>query len=185
MPISRAGVETQVYLPTGGGRLRVQNDIKERNAKRRGSLDEAQKTRRGNTYVYTSAPATPPRPFVARRLSLCPDVALVRIPRTVSQAMPAMSLPVLHCDNGRSHHRHNARTGWSDGSAASRCRTCKCRRRFDKDRAYHPPCGVPLSLARLPSSICTGACSQRSMYKSTHGQSVCLRTPRINSLETI
>jgi hypothetical protein len=71
MPISRAGVETQAYLPTGRGRLRVQNDIKERNAKRRGSLDEAQKARRGNTYVYTSAPGDATKTVRCdRRLSL-------------------------------------------------------------------------------------------------------------------
>src|SRR4029078_10080389 len=45
-------------------------------------------------------------------LSFCPDAALARIPRTASQAMPATSLPAPHCDNGRSHRRHNARTGW-------------------------------------------------------------------------
>src|SRR5512144_168305 len=33
---------------------------------------------------------------------------------------------------------------------------------------------------RLPSAICTGACSHLSMYSSTHGQSVCLRTARIS-----
>ena len=44
-----------------------------------------------------------------------------------------------------------------------------------------PPCGVPRSLAtRSPSGICTGAFSHHSMYKSTRGQSVCLRTARIS-----
>jgi hypothetical protein len=93
MPISRGGVETHAYLPTDSGRLRVQNDIKERNATRRGSLDEAQKARRGNTYVYTSATGNATKTVPCnRRPLLCPDVALVRIPRTVSQVMPATSL---------------------------------------------------------------------------------------------
>src|SRR4029078_5680506 len=61
-------------------------------------------------------------------LSFCPDAALARIPRTAAQAMPATSLPAPHCDNGRSHRRHNARTGWPDGSAASRYRTCNAER---------------------------------------------------------
>jgi hypothetical protein len=39
--------------------------------------------------------------------------------------------------------------------------------------AITPPCGVPaVRGTTLPSSICTGAFSQRSMYSSTHGQSV-------------
>jgi len=43
-----------------------------------------------------------------------------------------------------------------------------------------PPCGVPLSRPmRLPSAICIGAFSHLPMYKSAHGQSVCLRTARI------
>src|SRR5215831_9118874 len=42
--------------------------------------------------------------------------------------------------------------------------------------------GVPLSRPmRLPSAICIGAFSHLSMYKSAHGQSVCLRTARISS----
>ncbi len=37
---SRAGVGMQVYPPTDSGRLRVQNDIKEKNANRRDSADQ-------------------------------------------------------------------------------------------------------------------------------------------------
>ena len=47
-----------------------------------------------------------------------------------------------------------------------------------------PPCGVPLSRTmRLPSGICTGAFSHLSMYSSTHGHFVCLRTARISRFQ--
>src|SRR5215469_9705343 len=55
--------------------------------------------------------------------SSSPDEVSVRIRRTASQAMRAVPVPELHCGSGRSHHRHNARTGCPDGSAASTCRT--------------------------------------------------------------
>src|SRR5215813_4373360 len=55
----------------------------------------------------------------SRRFLSSPDEVSVRIRRTASQAMRAVSVPELHCGSGRSHHRHNARTGCPDGSAAS------------------------------------------------------------------
>src|SRR5215813_14957556 len=51
--------------------------------------------------------------------------------------------------------------------------------------AQHRPLRDPFSgRRRLPSGNCTGAASQRSMYSSTQGQSVCLRTARINRLRS-
>src|ERR1700733_5958844 len=42
-----------------------------------------------------------------------------------------------------------------------------------QQREITPPCGVPaVRGTTLPSSICTGAFSQRSMLSNTHGQSV-------------
>src|SRR6516225_4472798 len=56
------------------------------------------------------------------------------------------------------------------------------RKRLARRGLMTPPCGVPLSRPmRLPSAICIGAFSHLSMYKSAHGQSVCLRTARISS----
>ncbi|WP_459570325.1 reverse transcriptase domain-containing protein, partial [Cupriavidus sp. 8B] len=48
------------------------------------------------------------------------------------------------------------------------------------------PCGVPLSgCTTVPSGICTGALSQRSIYSSTHAQSAWRRTARIINSQSI
>jgi Reverse transcriptase (RNA-dependent DNA polymerase) len=51
-------------------------------------------------------------------------------------------------------------------------------------KAFFDSIGVPLSRPMmLPSAICIGAFSHLSMYKSAHGQSVCLRTsPLLSNL---
>jgi hypothetical protein len=49
-----------------------------------------------------------------------------------------------------------------------------------------PPCGVPLSLTmKLPPTVCAGAFSHLSIYISTPGQLVCLRTARISSVQSM
>src|SRR4030066_1404798 len=86
---------------------------------------------------------------------------------------------VLQCTSASSAYLSNDTSGWFFLIHSS---NAWCLNIFARSGLHTPPCGVPLCrFSRVPSVLCIGAFSHRSIYRRTHLHSVCFFTARITS----